>query len=199
MRVAPCGVVLINGARWARVKGVGAGREPEPVPVVATREACYDPSTSGRRVPYGRHYERHFPDRGRSFHPDWNDLKGARSGQRAADAEWTSQTFSTVPAFPSVRATALPTNLACASPYSFRIFDVPAFGYLRERLFCEQRVFGSDLWLSRDMRQVITSDHPGITAGISAPPRQPERPGSFPTPTPQHGIAYRYPLAEFRA
>ena len=108
-------------------KGVGAGREPEPVPVVATREACYDPSTSGRRVPYGRHYERHFPDRGRSFHPDWNDLKGARSGQRAADAEWTSQTFSTVPAFPSVRATALPTNSACASPYSFRIFDARRF------------------------------------------------------------------------
>jgi hypothetical protein len=49
----------------------------------ATREACYDPSTSGRRVPYGRHYERHFPDRGRSFHPDRNDLKGARSWQRA--------------------------------------------------------------------------------------------------------------------
>ena len=59
-------------------KGVGAGREPEPVPVVAAREACYDPSTSGRRVPYGRHYECHFPDRGRSFHPDWIDLKGAQ-------------------------------------------------------------------------------------------------------------------------
>jgi hypothetical protein len=52
----------------------------------AMREAYYDPSISGRRVPYGRHYERHFPDRGRSFHPDWIDLKGARSGQRAADA-----------------------------------------------------------------------------------------------------------------
>src|SRR5260370_20254641 len=52
----------------------------------ATRETSYDPSTSGRRVPYGRHYERHFPDRGRSFHPDWNDLKGACSRQRAADA-----------------------------------------------------------------------------------------------------------------
>jgi len=52
----------------------------------AAREACYDPSTSGRRVPYGRHYERHFPDRGRSFHPGWIDLKGARSRQRAADA-----------------------------------------------------------------------------------------------------------------
>ena len=27
-----------------------------------------------------------------------------------------------------------------------------AFGYLRERLYCEQRVI--DLWLSRDMRRV---------------------------------------------
>ena len=39
----------------------------------------------------------------------------------------SSQTFSTVPAFPSVRTTALPINSACASPYSFRIFDARRF------------------------------------------------------------------------
>jgi hypothetical protein len=27
---------------------------------------------------YGRDHERHFPDRGRAFHFDWNALKGAR-------------------------------------------------------------------------------------------------------------------------
>jgi hypothetical protein len=36
------------------------------------------PSLGERRVPYGRDHERHFPDRGRVFHFDWNVLKGAR-------------------------------------------------------------------------------------------------------------------------
>ena len=45
----------------------------------ATREACYDRSISGRRVPYGRHHVDHFPDRDRSFHLDWNDLKELRA------------------------------------------------------------------------------------------------------------------------
>ena len=31
-----------------------------------------------RRVPYSRDNERHFPDRGRAFHFDWNALKEAR-------------------------------------------------------------------------------------------------------------------------
>jgi hypothetical protein len=33
----------------------------------------------GRRVPNGRHRERRFPDRDRSFHLDWNDLKESRA------------------------------------------------------------------------------------------------------------------------
>ena len=37
----------------------------------------HDPSLGERRVPYGRDHERHFPDRGRAFHFDWNALKGA--------------------------------------------------------------------------------------------------------------------------
>ena len=36
------------------------------------------PSLAERRVPYGRDHERHFPDRGRVFHFDWNVLKGTR-------------------------------------------------------------------------------------------------------------------------
>jgi hypothetical protein len=35
----------------------------------------------------------------------------------------SSQTFSTVPAFPSVSTTALPINSDCAAPYSSKIFD----------------------------------------------------------------------------
>ena len=35
-------------------------------------------SLGERRVPYGRDHERHFPDRVRDFHLDWNALKGAR-------------------------------------------------------------------------------------------------------------------------
>jgi len=48
----------------------------------------HEPSLGERRVPYGRDHERHFPDRNRSFHLDWNDLKESRrSVQRAADAK----------------------------------------------------------------------------------------------------------------
>src|SRR6266436_10307714 len=35
----------------------------------------------------------------------------------------SSQTFSTVPAFPSVSTTTLPINSDCTAPYSFKIFD----------------------------------------------------------------------------
>src|SRR5258705_3297323 len=35
----------------------------------------------------------------------------------------SSQTFSTLPAFPSVSTTVLPINSACAAPYSFKIID----------------------------------------------------------------------------
>ena len=46
-----------------------------------------EPSLGERRVPYSRDHERHFPDRGRAFHFDWNDLKESRAlGSRAADA-----------------------------------------------------------------------------------------------------------------
>jgi hypothetical protein len=36
--------------------------------------------------------------------------------------------------------------------------ETAAFGYPRERLLWQQRVFGSDLWLSRDMRRIVTSE-----------------------------------------
>src|SRR6476660_474598 len=39
----------------------------------------------------------------------------------------SSQTFSTVPAFPSVSTTALPINSDCAAPYSSKIFDARRF------------------------------------------------------------------------
>src|SRR6266702_6253936 len=39
----------------------------------------------------------------------------------------SSQTFSTVPAFPSVRTTVLPINSDCALPYSFKIVDARSF------------------------------------------------------------------------
>jgi hypothetical protein len=39
----------------------------------------------------------------------------------------SSQTFSTVPAFPSARMTALPINSDCVSPYSLKIFDARTF------------------------------------------------------------------------
>ena len=39
----------------------------------------------------------------------------------------SSQTFSTLPAFPSVSTTALPINSDCAAPYSFKIFDARRF------------------------------------------------------------------------
>ena len=47
----------------------------------------HDLSLGERRVPYSRDHGRHFPNRGRAFHFDWNALKkSARSGQRTADA-----------------------------------------------------------------------------------------------------------------
>jgi len=47
----------------------------------------HEPSRGERRAPYSRDHERHFPDRGRTFHFDWNDLKESRAlGSRAADA-----------------------------------------------------------------------------------------------------------------
>ena len=39
----------------------------------------------------------------------------------------SSQTFSTLPAFPSVSTTALPINSDCAAPYSFKSFDARRF------------------------------------------------------------------------
>src|SRR5258707_6505558 len=39
----------------------------------------------------------------------------------------SSQTFATVPAFPSVRTTVLPINSDCAAPYSFKIFEARRF------------------------------------------------------------------------
>jgi hypothetical protein len=46
----------------------------------------HEPSLGERRVPYGRDHERHFPDRGRAFHFDWNALKEALDLGNAADA-----------------------------------------------------------------------------------------------------------------
>ena len=54
----------------------------------------HEPSIGERRVPYGRDHERRFPDRDRSFHLDWNDLKESRAtGQRAADAKGLAAQF----------------------------------------------------------------------------------------------------------
>src|SRR4029079_17596015 len=39
----------------------------------------------------------------------------------------SSQTYSIVPAFPSVSTTPLPINSDCAAPYSSKIFDAPRF------------------------------------------------------------------------
>lgn len=47
------------------------------------------------------------------------------------------------------------------SGYCWRFLIEPetvAFAYLRERLYCEQRVGGRDLWLSRDMRRVTPGE-----------------------------------------
>ena len=48
------------------------------LPGLRKMRGIHDPSLGERRVPYGRDHERHFPDRGRAFHFDWNALKGAR-------------------------------------------------------------------------------------------------------------------------
>jgi hypothetical protein len=47
-------------------------------PGLRKTRGIHEPSLGERRVPYGRDHERHFPDRGRAFHFDWNTLKGAR-------------------------------------------------------------------------------------------------------------------------
>ena len=52
----------------------------------------HEPSLGERRVPYGRDHERHFPDRGRDFHLDWNVLKGARDLGNAQPRARTPQT-----------------------------------------------------------------------------------------------------------
>src|SRR5260221_2633011 len=48
------------------------------LPGLRKARGIHEPSLGERRVPYGRDHERHFPDRGRAFHFDWNALKGAR-------------------------------------------------------------------------------------------------------------------------
>ena len=45
-------------------------------PGLRKMRGIHAPSLGERRVPYGRDHERHFPDRGRDFHRDWNVLKG---------------------------------------------------------------------------------------------------------------------------
>ena len=48
------------------------------LPGLRKARGIHAPSLGERRVPYGRDHERHFPDRGRAFHFEWNALKGAR-------------------------------------------------------------------------------------------------------------------------
>ena len=48
------------------------------LPGLRKMRGIHEPSLGERRVPYGHDHERHFPDRGRALHFDWNDLKGAR-------------------------------------------------------------------------------------------------------------------------
>src|ERR1700738_2114874 len=55
----------------------------------------------------------------------------------------SSQTFSTVPAFPSVRTTALPINSDCAAPYSFKIFEAWRFTDGIARPYSAEPVLGS--------------------------------------------------------
>jgi len=45
------------------------------LPGLRKARGIHEPSLGERRVPYGRDHERHFPDRGRAFHFDWNALK----------------------------------------------------------------------------------------------------------------------------
>jgi hypothetical protein len=52
--------------------------QPEWFTWLRKMRGIHEPSLAERRVPYGRDHERHFPDRGRAFHFDWNALKGAR-------------------------------------------------------------------------------------------------------------------------
>jgi len=48
------------------------------LPGLRKMRGIHEPSIGERRVPYGRDHERHFPDRGRALHFDWNALKGTR-------------------------------------------------------------------------------------------------------------------------
>ena len=48
------------------------------LPGLRKMRGIHESSLGERRVPYSRDHERHFPDRGRAFHFDWNALKGAR-------------------------------------------------------------------------------------------------------------------------
>jgi hypothetical protein len=78
------------------------------------------PLLAEQRVPYGRDHERHFPDRGRAFHFDWNTLKGPRDigivqPMRSLGLDRPCQPL------------ALPINSDCAAPYSFTIFDARRF------------------------------------------------------------------------
>ena len=57
-------------------------------------------------------------------------------------------------AAPKAHQTPIATSIEARRDYEMEP-ETAAFGYLRERLFSEQRVFDSDLWLSRDMRRVV--------------------------------------------
>ena len=57
---------------------LGRPRLNDLLPGLRKARGIHEPSLGERRVPYGRDHERHFPDRGRAFHFDWNALKGAR-------------------------------------------------------------------------------------------------------------------------
>src|SRR5258708_16009579 len=58
---------------------LGRPRLNDLLPGLRKARGIHEPSLGERRVPYGRDHERHFPDRGRAFHFDWNALKGARA------------------------------------------------------------------------------------------------------------------------
>ena len=48
------------------------------LPGLRKMRGIHEPSLAERRVPYGHDHGRHFPDRGRVFHFDWNAMKGER-------------------------------------------------------------------------------------------------------------------------
>jgi hypothetical protein len=57
---------------------------------LADREARYDPTSEGRRVPDHRHYEYHVPYRSRRFHRDWTAVKQVLAAEANADARITA-------------------------------------------------------------------------------------------------------------